>query len=98
MWLLAPRWCVPGGAQAASQHGLGLVSPAVSTTGIDNYGVSPWLDQFFGNCSVVPGCNQSQIDYIAFHDYQGDPLKIISKVHSFFVGVWLGCGCATYLP
>jgi len=38
------------------------------------------FDEFFGNCSVIPGCNQSQIDFIAFHDYQGDPLKIISKV------------------
>jgi hypothetical protein len=64
---------------AASELGLGLVSPAISTTGIDNNGVSPWFDEFFGNCSVIPGCNQSQIDFIAFHDYQGDPLKIISK-------------------
>lgn len=63
----------------AQQLGLGLVSPAVSTTGLDDNGVSPWLDQFFGNCSIVPGCNSSQIDFIAFHDYQGNVSKIISR-------------------
>ena len=65
--------------RAATELGLGLVSPAVSTTGADNDGVSSWLDQFFGNCSITPGCNSSQIEYIAFHDYQGDPDKILSK-------------------
>ena len=50
---------------AADQLGLGLVSPAVSTTGLDDNGVSPWFDQFFGNCSVVKGCNTSKIDYMS---------------------------------
>ena len=35
----------------AEELGYKLVSPAVSTTGADVHGVSPWLDQFFGNCS-----------------------------------------------
>ena len=52
--------------------------PAVSTTGLDDHGVSPWLDQFFGNCSLV-GCNRSKIAFIAFHDYQGDVSKILSR-------------------
>ena len=52
--------------------------PAVSTDGLDDHGVSPWLDQFFGNCSLV-GCNRSKIAFIAFHDYQGDVSKILSR-------------------
>ena len=52
--------------------------PAVSTDGLDDHGVSPWLDQFFGNCSLV-GCNRSKIAFIAFHDYQGDVPKILSR-------------------
>lgn len=38
---------------AAKQTGLTLVSPAVSTTGLDDDGVSPWFDQFWGNCKRV---------------------------------------------
>ena len=41
--------------------------------------MSPWFDEFFGNCSIVPGCDSSKIKYIAFHDYQGDVSKILSK-------------------
>ena len=47
---------------AATLMGLKLVSPAVSTTGLDDHGVSPWFDQFFGNCSITPGCNASKIE------------------------------------
>ena len=38
---------------AADQTGLALVSPALSTTGLDDDGVSPWMDQFLGNCTSV---------------------------------------------
>ena len=65
--------------KAAEMTGLTLVSPAVSTTGLDDHGVSPWFDQFFGNCSLVPGCNASQIKYIAFHDYTGDVSRILGR-------------------
>lgn len=49
---------------AAKLMDLKLVSPAVSTTGLDDHGVSPWFDQFFGNCSIVPGCDASQIECV----------------------------------
>ena len=49
---------------AATLMELKLVSPAVSTTGLDDRGVSPWLDQFFGNCSLTPGCDTSQIECV----------------------------------
>eukprot|EP00040_Diaphanoeca_grandis_P006807 m.38679 g.38679 ORF g.38679 m.38679 type:complete len:398 (-) comp17987_c0_seq1:241-1434(-) len=65
----------------AEELGLGLVSPAVSTTGLNDDGVSPWFDQFFGNCSIVPGCNSSRIDFIAFHDYNGDVFKLQSRAN-----------------
>lgn len=64
---------------AADELGYQLVSPAISTTGADVHGVSPWFDQFFGNCTVTPGCNSSRIDYIAFHDYTGDVAEIVSR-------------------
>ena len=37
------------------------------------------MDEFYSNCSIIPGCNISQIDYIAFHDYQGDVSKLLSR-------------------
>eukprot|EP00660_Eupelagonema_oceanica_P009314 gene9314-6710_t len=36
----------------AEQLNLTLVSPAVSTTGLDDDGVSPWFDQFFSSCDA----------------------------------------------
>lgn len=65
----------------AEELGLSLVSPAMSTTGLDDQGVSPWLDQFFGNCTLMAGCNASKIDFIAFHDYGGNVSKILSRAN-----------------
>ena len=42
-------------------------------------GVSPWFDQFFGNCSVITGCDVDKIQYIAFHDYGGNVDHILSR-------------------
>merc|ERR1712046_185444 len=39
----------------------------------------PRFDAFFGNCSIVPGCNASKIEYIAFHDYGGHVSKLLSR-------------------
>lgn len=63
---------------------LELVSPAISNSGpdaLDADGGSIWLDQFLGNCSdVVPDCDPSLIKHVAFHDYQGDPAKLMRRV------------------
>ena len=67
--------------QVAEELGLALVSPAVSTTGLDDQGVSPWFDQFFGNCTQTPGCNTSKIQFIAFHDYGGNVSKLLSRAN-----------------
>ena len=66
---------------AAGQLGLKLVSPAVSTTGINDDGSSEWFDQFYGNCTeaVTPGCDTAKIDYMAFHDYNGNISQIIGR-------------------
>lgn len=65
--------------KAAESLGLGLVSPAVSTTGLNDDGESPWFDEFLGNCSITPGCNTTRIDFMAFHDYQGNVSKLLSR-------------------
>lgn len=67
--------------KAAEQLGLALVSPAVSTTGLEDDGSSDWFDEFFGNCTeaVTPGCDTSKISYMAFHDYNGNVSRIIGR-------------------
>merc|ERR1711874_116777 len=42
---------------------------------------TPWLDEFFGNCSSVSGCDPSLIKYVAFHDYSGNPDTIINNAN-----------------
>merc|ERR1712165_511473 len=62
-----PHMCSPAAAaqdwvkvqKLAADANLTLVSPAMSSTGFNNDGVSYWLDKFFGNCSIVPGCDGS---------------------------------------
>ena len=44
---------------------------------------SAWLDQFLGNCSIVPGCDVSLIKYIAVHDYSGDATGIVQRAQAF---------------
>lgn len=84
---------------AAKLTGLTLVSPAVSTTGLDDDGVSPWLDQFFGNCteSITPGCDTSTIAYMAFHDYNGTADSTLILFIVLLRAFWMGdffCACA----
>ena len=67
--------------QVAEQHGLTLVSPALSHTGLDDQGVSPWMDQFLAHCDDTPGCDKSKIKYIAFHDYGGSVSKLLSRAN-----------------
>ena len=83
-----PHMCHPADAARdwpnvtalAKLAGLSLVSPAVSTTGLDDTGRSQWLDEFYGNCStVVPDCNVSSIEYVAFHDYNGDAKRLVGR-------------------
>jgi hypothetical protein len=54
---------------------------------------SDWLDQFLGNCTVIPGCNVSSVAYIAVHDYGGGAGGIITKAEAFMakygVPIWL---------
>ena len=38
-----------------------------------------WLDQFFGNCTAIAGCEPGLIKYVAVHDYSGDAQGIIDK-------------------
>lgn len=72
---------MPGDPSVHSAHACHRMLIAARQLGLAVTDSPPFrFDEFFGNCSVTPGCNQSQIDFIAFHDYQGDPLKIISKV------------------
>lgn len=60
---------------------LKLVSPAPAETGGD--GVSPWLDEFFGNCtSVVRECDPSTVTAIALHDYGGDAQGLVAKAEA----------------
>lgn len=67
------------------EQNLKLVSPAVSTTGLDDNGKSNWLDQFIGNCTnVFNDCDPSLIEYIAFHDYGCDSNKLISRINGAY--------------
>jgi len=66
---------------------LTLVGPAISSSGPDAWdadGASQWLDYFFGNCSVVPGCNSSSIKYIAMHDYHGNLTGLKRRIEGAF--------------
>jgi hypothetical protein len=63
----------------ADQHSLTLVSPAMSTAGIDDSGQSVWLDSFFAECDKLAGCDSTKIRYIAFHDYTGDVQRVIGR-------------------
>merc|ERR1719445_1392845 len=58
-----------------------LVSPASSDTGISADGVSPWLDDFFGNCTVIEGCEPDMIEHIAFHNYYGSIERLNSTIY-----------------
>jgi len=53
-----------------------LVSPAMTHWSEDG---TPWLDEFFGNCTELKGCDPDLIKYVAFHDYEGDAADIIKK-------------------
>ena len=72
-------------ADPAFETPLALVSPAVSTKGLDNDGKSQWLDEFFGNCSkVVKECDPDLIKYIAFHDYEGSLSTLSRRIDGLF--------------
>lgn len=88
-----PHMCSPADAAkqwvdvqtVASQFDppLTLVGPAVSSTGPDAWdadGASTWLDYFFGNCSIVPGCENVSNKYIVMHDYEGDVNKLKRRI------------------
>ena len=47
----------------ADRTGLTLVSPAMSTSGLDDNGKSEWLDAFFAECGKLHGCEPSKIKY-----------------------------------
>ncbi len=70
-----------------------LVSPATAGNGI------PWLDDFFGNCTLLYGPKGCQVSHVAVHDYSCTPsstmayLKSVSERYS--LPVWLtefSCG------
>jgi hypothetical protein len=63
----------------AEANALTLVSPAMSTTGLDDNGTSVWLDAFFAECGRLAGCDPAKIKYIAYHDYSGDVDKVIGR-------------------
>ena len=52
----------------------------MSTTGLDDDGVSPWLDAFFGNCSIISGCDSTKLEGIAFHDYIGNASNLLRRI------------------
>jgi hypothetical protein len=52
---------------------------ALSTTGWNDAGVSPWLDEFFGNCSQLSGCDPTKLEGIAFHDYNGNVARLLQR-------------------
>ncbi len=89
----AKDWPKVQAVAAAFDPPLTLVSPAMSTTGVDDSGRSAWLDMFFGNCSAVDGCDPSLIKYIAYHDYNGNVTRLLNRVrglrHRYGVRVWL---------
>lgn len=68
----------------ARSNNLTLVSPAISTTGLNDDGVSKWLDEFFANCSTIDTCDPSLIEHIAFHDYGGDPDVIVKRANGLY--------------
>jgi len=79
----AKEWVNVQAVAAQFDPPLTLVGPAVSSSGPDAWdadGVSTWLDYFFGNCSAVPGCENSSIKYIAMHDYEGDLAKLKRRI------------------
>lgn len=56
------------------------MSPALSTTGLNDKGESKWMDEFLGNCTEMPDCDPSLIKYIAFHDYNGDVKRLEGRI------------------
>jgi hypothetical protein len=59
-----------------------LVGPAVSSAGPDAWdanGASTWLDYFLGNFTLVDGCDPSNVEYIAMHDYKGSLAELQSR-------------------
>jgi len=56
------------------------VSPAPASEDFDDDGRSKWLDFFFGNCTLLPGCEPDEIKAIAFHDYRGDVAKLKRRI------------------
>lgn len=60
---------------------LQLVSPGMTHWNNDG---SVWLDQFFGNCTQLSGCDPSLIKYVAFHDYSGSANNISYKADAAF--------------
>ena len=51
----------------AAASGLTLVSPAVAIFHPETG--SRWLDEFFGNCSALAGCEPSRMEFVAIHDF-----------------------------
>ena len=62
--------------QVVERFGFTLVSPDISHTGLDDHGVSAWMDEFFVECD---GRDASRIKYISFHDYGGSVRKLLSR-------------------
>eukprot|EP01050_Picozoa_sp_SAG11_P019411 SAG11_NODE_3086_length_2703_cov_3.373272_3_plen_350_part_00 len=75
----------------AEQHSLTLVSPAMSTNGIDDSGRSDWLDDFFAECERLAGCDPLRVKYLAFHDYTGDTERLLGRARGLY-------RCATFGP
>lgn len=57
---------ISGGA-AEGSHSVGGAA-----NGGCNKGNCPWLNSFFEECRKLQGCEPDAIEFIAFHDYEGD--------------------------
>lgn len=75
----AQQWVTVQRIANAFDPPLRLVSPSPCSGSGDScpgggfaFGESPWLTQFFANCSEIPDCNPEDVEMIGFHDYEGD--------------------------
>lgn len=58
-----------------------LVGPSMTHWSEDG---TPWLDDFFSNCTALKDCDPSLIKYVGFHDYGGDADEIIKKANGAY--------------
>lgn len=63
---------------------LEIIAPSPASEVFDDHGRSWWFDQFFGNCSIIPGCDVDRIKFIGMHDYTGDAALMMQRIEGAY--------------